>query len=215
MDRSGAIRLPLLVIAAACAAAVAGLTVLVRTTPYIALDDAVAKAIQSLDLGPLAAPFPFFRWAGGPGGPYMAAATIALVLLFNRRAWLLAILAIAGGVWYEALLVLAQRPRPTADQVLRITEHPGATSYPSGHVIFLTINLAVLVLCIGHRYLPTKGQVIAWAITGAIALLVAISRVYAGTHWPLDVIASLLVVVGWLCLVVSIRAISDPVFRKN
>src|SRR5207247_455065 len=126
VDGSGAIRLPLLVIAAACAAAVAGLTVLVRTTPYIALDDAVAKAIQSLDLGPLAAPFPFFRWAGGPGGPYMAAATIALVLLFNRRAWLLAILAIAGGVWYEALLVLAQRPRPTADQVLRITEHPGA-----------------------------------------------------------------------------------------
>jgi undecaprenyl-diphosphatase len=203
------------VIAATCAAAVAGLTVLVRTTPYIALDDAVARAIQSLDLGPLALSFPFFRWAGGPGGPYMAAATIALVLLFNRRAWLLAVLAIAGGVWYETLLLLAQRPRPTADEVLRITEHPGATSYPSGHVIFLTINLAVLVLCIGHRYLPKNGQVIAWAITGAIALLVAISRVHVGAHWPLDVIASLLVVVGWLCLVVSIRAISDPAFRKN
>src|SRR2546425_9312526 len=115
-----AVRRSPLIVAVLCGAAVAGLTILVKTTPYIPLDDAVAKAIQSLDLGPLAAPFPFFRWAGGPGGPYMAAATIALVLLFNRRAWLLAILAIAGGVWYEALLVLAQRPRPTADQVLRI-----------------------------------------------------------------------------------------------
>src|SRR5205823_13833748 len=109
----------------------------------------------------------------------------------------------------------AQRPPPTGGQRPRITAGSRAPGYPSGHVIFLTINLAVLVLCIGHRYLPTKGQVIAWAITGAIALLVAISRVYAGTHWPLDVIASLLVVVGWLCLVVSIRAISDPAFRKN
>src|SRR5438445_3782512 len=209
MDRSGVIRWPLLVIAAACAAAVAGLTVLVRTTPYSALDDAVAKAIQSLDLGPLAAPFPFFRWAGGPGGPYMAAATIALVLLFNRRAWLLAILAIAGGVWYEALLALAHRPRPTVDQVLRITEHPGATSFPSGHVIFLTIDLAVLMLCIGHRYLPAWGRVIGWAVVAAIALLVAISRVYVGAHWPLDVVASLLVALGWVCLVASIRRISD------
>src|SRR5437899_1027748 len=77
--------------AAGCAAAVIGLTVLVKTSPYIAFDDAILRAIQSLDLGPLTAPFPFFRWAGGPGGTYMAAATIALVLLFNRRAWLVAV----------------------------------------------------------------------------------------------------------------------------
>src|SRR3989442_3289443 len=85
--------------AAGCAAAVIGLTVLVKTSPYIAFDDAILRAIQSLDLGPLTAPFPFFRWAGGPGGTYMAAPTIALVLLFNRRACLLPVPAIpaAGG----------------------------------------------------------------------------------------------------------------------
>ena len=49
----------------------------------------------------------------------MTAATIVLVLLFNRRAWLLAAMAVAGGVWYEALLALAHRPRPTVDQVLQ------------------------------------------------------------------------------------------------
>ena len=208
-------RQALLAVAALCAAAVAGLTILVKTTPYIPLDDSVLRAIQSLDLGPLTAPFPFFRWAGGPGGTYVAAATFALVLLFNRRAWLLAVAAIAGGVWYEVLIAVAHRARPAADQVLRITEHPGATSFPSGHVIFLTIDLAVLMLCIGHRYLPAWGRLIGWMMVGAISLLIAVSRVYVGAHWPLDVVASLLVAFGWVCLVASIRRISDPAFRKN
>ena len=209
------VRWSLLFVAALCTAAVGLITIWVRSTPYIPLDDTVLRAIQSLELGPLTAPFPFFRWAGGPGGPYMTAATIALVLLFNRRAWLLAAMAIAGGVWYEALLLLANRPRPTADQVLRIAEHPGATSFPSGHVIFITINLAVLMLCIGHRYLPAWGRLIGWMMVGAISLLIAVSRVYVGAHWPLDVVASLLVAFGWVCLVASIRRISDPAFRKN
>ena len=204
------LRLPLLFVAAACIAAVAFITVWVRSMPYIPLDDTVLRAIQSVEFGPLTAPFSFFRWAGGPGGPYMTAATIVLVLLFNRRAWLLAAMAVAGGVWYEALLALAHRPRPTVDQVLRITEHPGATSFPSGHVIFITINLAVLMLCLGHRYLPRWGLAIGWAVVAAIALLVAISRVYVGAHWPLDAAASLLTAAGWICLVVSIRRISDP-----
>jgi membrane-associated phospholipid phosphatase len=205
----------LLIVAAACAMAVAALTALVMSFPYIGLDDAVLRAIQSVDLGPLTAPFAFFRWAGGPGGLYMTAATILLVLLFNRRAWLLAVTAIVGGVWYEALIALAHRPRPTAEQVLRITEHPGATSFPSGHVIFITINLAVLMLCVGYRYLPARGRAIGWAVVAAIALLVAISRVYVGAHWPTDVLASLLVATGWLCLVVSLRRISDPALGKN
>ena len=210
-----AVRRSPLIVAVLCGAAVAGLTILVKTTPYIPLDDSVLRAIQSLDLGPLTAPFPFFRWAGGPGGTYMAAATIALVLLFNRRAWILAVAAIAGGVWYEVLIAAAHRARPTADQVLRITEQPGSTSFPSGHVIFLTIDLAVLMLCIGHRYLPAWGNRTGWTVVGLIALLVAVSRVYVGAHWPLDVVASLLVAFGWVCLVASIRRISDPAFRKN
>src|SRR5437879_10976685 len=154
-----AVRRSPLIVAVLCGAAVAGLTILVKTTPYIPLDDSCLRAIQSPDLGPPTAPFPFFRWAGGPGGTYMAAATIALVLLFNRRAWLLAVAAIAGGVWYEVLIVVAHRARPTADQVLRITEQSGSTSFPSGPVIFLSIALAVLMMCIGHRYLDRKSVV--------------------------------------------------------
>ena len=206
------IRWPLLLAAALCALAVAGLAFLVKTTPYIPLDAASARAIQSIDLGPLTSLFPLVSWAGGPGGPVVTAVTVLVVLLLNRSAWLLALAAIAGGVWYEVLVRLIHRARPTLDQVLQITEHPGASSFPSGHVIFITINLGVLMLCVGYRYLPGWGRRIAWLVLGAVVLLVAVSRVYVGAHWPLDVVASVLVAAGWLCLVVSIRTISNGAF---
>ena len=198
-----------------CALAVAGLAFLVKTTPYIPLDAASARAIQSIDLGPLTSLFPLLSWAGGPGGldrPSIAVAlangTIAAtddwhhrVVLIDRRTKRI--------VWEYGHL---GRARPTLDQVLQITEHPGASSFRSGHVIFSTINLGVLMLCVGYRYLPGWGRRIAWLVLGAVVLLVAVSRVYVGAHWPLDVVASVLVAAGWLCLVVSIRTISNGAF---
>lgn len=200
----------LLALGGACAVVVAGLVVLVRAKPYLPFDADVDRAIQSINYGPLSAAFPFFSWVGGSGGgTYMQVASILIVLVLNRRAWLLALAAIAGGAWYPLLVGLADRPRPVLSQVVRITEHPGATSFPSGHVIFITLSLGLVMLCAGHRYLPKAAIPIGWAVVAAIVLLAAISRVYVGAHWPLDVLASILIAGGWLALITSIRWISD------
>jgi undecaprenyl-diphosphatase len=131
------------------------------------------------------------------------------VLLLNHRAWLLALAATAGGMWYGVLVGMVNRPRPRLEQILQITEHPGATSFPSGHVIFITISLGLVFLCLGYRYLPRWAIPIGWGVVAAIVLLAAMSRVYVGAHWPVDVLASLFVAWGWLALVTSIRWISD------
>lgn len=206
----------LLAIGFGCALVVAGLVVLVRAKPYLAFDSDVDRAIQSIDYGPLSATFPFFSWVGGSGGgTYMQVASILVVLLLNRRAWLLALAAIAGGAWYPLFVGLADRPRPELDQVLRITEHPGSTSFPSGHVIFITLSLGLVMLCVGHRHLPKPAIPIGWAVVAAIVLLAAISRVYAGVHWPLDVLASIIIGGGWLALTTSIRWISQRALDPN
>jgi undecaprenyl-diphosphatase len=206
----------LLALGAGSALVVAGLVLLVRAKPYLPFDDDVLKAIQSVNYGAVSATFPFFSWVGGPGGGiYLQAASILIVLLLNRRAWLLALAAIAGGAWYPLLVGLADRPRPLIGQVLRITEHPGSTSFPSGHVIFITLSLGLVMLCVGHRYLPTRAIPIGWAVVAAIVLLASISRVYAGVHWPLDVLASILTAGGWLALITSIRWISDRALDPN
>ena len=211
-----AVHRPLVAVAAVCAVVVAALSALVIARPFLEFDAAVARAIQSIDFGPLAATFPFFSWLGGRGGGiYMQVGAVVLVLLLNHRAWLLAVAATAGGFWYGLLVGIVDRPRPNLEQVLHITEHPGATSFPSGHVIFITISFGLVFLCLGYRYLPRWAIPIGWAVVAAVVLLAAVSRVYVGAHWPLDVLAGLLIASGWLCLVTSIRWISDRALLKD
>jgi membrane-associated phospholipid phosphatase len=210
-----AVNAPLLVLAIVAALAVAAITAAVIINPYLSFDATVERDIQATNLGPLTVTFPFFSWLGGPGGIFMQAAVLLLVLLLNRRSWMLALAAFAGGLWYEVIVHLVNRPRPVVGQVLRVTEHPGSTSFPSGHLIFITISAAVLMLCLGHRYLPAWAKPIGWALVAGIVLIVGLDRIYPGAHWPSDVLAGILIATAWLCLVVSVRWISNGAFASG
>jgi membrane-associated phospholipid phosphatase len=203
------IRVPLLVIAIAAAVAAGVIAAIVIMHPYLSLDATLQDDIQATNWGPLTLTFPFLTWLGGPGGIIMQVVVILLVLLLNRRAWLLALAGLAGGLSYLAVVNLVNRPRPTAAQILRVTEHPGSTSFPSGHLIFITISAAVLMLCLGYRYLPRWAIPIGWAVVAGIVLAAGLDRIYGGAHWPTDVLGGFLIATAWLCFVVSIRRISD------
>jgi undecaprenyl-diphosphatase len=208
------IRRPFLLVGIAAAAAVGIITATVVMNPFLQIDATMERDIQATNLGPLTMTFPFFTWLGGPGGIPMQAVVVLLVLVLNRRAWILALAGLAGGLWYEIIVNLVNRPRPTVEQVLRVTEHPGSTSFPSGHLIFVTISAALLMLCVGYRYLPTWARPVGWALVAAIVFAVGLDRIYAGTHWPSDVLAGILIATGWLSLVLSIRWITDRAFAS-
>lgn len=206
------IRVPTLLIAIAAAAALGVLTAIVVMHPYLTLDATVERDVQATNLGPLTLTFPFLSWLGGPGGVPMQIVVILLVLLLNRRAWVLALALLTGGLWYLIVVNLVNRPRPTVGQVLRVTEHPGSTSYPSGHLIFITISAGILMLCIGYRYLPRWARPIGWAVVAVIVLAVGLDRIDVGAHWGSDVLAGLLIAIAWLALVVSVKRVSDRAF---
>ena len=207
------IRVPTLVVAIAAAAALGVITAIVIMHPYLSLDATVERDIQATNLGPLTLTFPFLSWLGGPGGvPMQVVVILLLVLLLNRRGWVLALAALAGGLWYLIVVNLVNRPRPVVGQVLRVTEHPGSTSYPSGHLIFITISAGVLMLCLGYRYLPRWARPIGWAVVAVLVLAVGLDRIDVGAHWPSDVLAGLLIATAWLALVVSVKRVSDRAF---
>lgn len=123
---------------------------------------------------------------------------LALVVLFVAglfaalRRWReagLLLLASGGGVALsQGLKALFGRARPDAG--LHLVEAINA-SFPSGHamlsaVVWLTLGALVARFASDRR-------VKVFALTGAavIALLVGLSRVYLGVHWPSDVLA------GW------------------
>ena len=205
-------RLPLLTLALAAALGAGAITLLVLMSPNLAIDVTVERDIQATNWGPLALAFPVFSWIGDAKGAVLDVVIFIAVLIWNRRAWMLAAGAALTGGWYVLISRLISRARPTTPQVLRVTEHPLASSFPSGHTIFIVTVTLILMLCLGYRYLPRWARPIGWAVVALIVFDGAISRIYTGAHWPTDVLAGILIAVAWISLITSIRWISDRAF---
>ncbi len=112
-----------------------------------------------------------------------------LFLLERRRAALLVLLAVSSGFAGSKLLKAGfERPRPdSAPPEMYVSQH----SFPSGHAMHATVTYLTLgTLLIGvQRRKRIKAYVLAAAI--GLTLLIGVSRVYLGVHWPTDVLA------GW------------------
>lgn len=201
-----------LVIAIAAALAVGIIATFIVINPAPPADVTVERDIQAANWGPLALAFPVFTWLGDAKGAVLDVLVFIAVLVWNRRAWILAAAGFATGAWYVVLAHLINRQRPTTALVLRVTEHPAASSFPSGHTIFIATVTTILMLCLGYRYLPRWALPIGWAVVAVIVFDCAISRIYTGAHWPSDVLAGLLIAGSWFCLILSIRWIADRAF---
>jgi undecaprenyl-diphosphatase len=200
---------PLITVTVLCAVAAAGVAVFVAGHPHIAEDVAIERDIQAMNWGPLLLTFPIFSWIGDAKGAVLEGVVFVLILFFNRRAWILAAAGALTGLWYVLLSHLIIRARPATPEVLWVTEHPTASSFPSGHTMFVVTVTTVLMFGLGRRFLPRWAQPIGWALAVLIVFANAISRIYTGAHWPTDVLAGILIAVAWLSFLVSVRWISD------
>jgi undecaprenyl-diphosphatase len=197
------------------ALAAIGLSIYVAGHPVIAEDITLERDIQLTTWGPVAYTFPFFSWIGDAKGVVLEVIIFVAVLVVNRRAWVVALGGVASGAWYQLGVHLLQRPRPTTALVPHVYEHPGASSYPSGHTIIVSTVAIVLMLCFGHRFLPRWGVVAGWILVLSIVIVSAVARIYSGTHWPTDVLAGILIAVAWMGLLLSVRWVSDSVFKRE
>ena len=118
-----------------------------------------------------------------------------LILLHKWRVALSVVLAVAGGVLMSQLIKAGiDRPRP--DLVLH-GSYVSTASFPSGHSMMAAtvyLTLAAMLARVHPRW-RSRAYLIGCAIS--IVLLVGISRVYLGVHWPTDVLAGWSVGAGW------------------
>jgi len=125
--------------------------------------------------------------------PALVIAVLAVAgFLALAKSWRLAIFTVAasgGGLVLSSLLkYTVDRPRPDLVPYGNLIY---TSSFPSGHsmmsaVVYLTLAALVVRLMEKKRL---KGYALGVAI--ALTLLVGLSRIYLGVHWPSDVLA------GW------------------
>jgi undecaprenyl-diphosphatase len=112
-----------------------------------------------------------------------------LALTKNRHAALLVLIAVLGGMLLSTLLKLGfDRARP--DIVMHMTTVYSA-SFPSGHAMMSAVVYLTLGALIAATREDARLRFYILALATVLTLLVGVSRVYLGVHWPTDVLA------GW------------------
>ena len=118
------------------------------------------------------------------------AAVVALVAMRHlREAAALALAVLGTQVVVAVAKAMMTRPRPEDD--LAVAD-PSGWSFPSAHsasAVALYVMLALIATTLWRKQLRPS---VVFAAAGTVVVLVGLSRIYLGAHYPTDVLA------GWL-----------------
>ena len=112
---------------------------------------------------------------------------------------------VAGGWMVSALLKdLFQRPRP---DLVPYGVDFSSSSFPSGHSMMSAVTYLVLGALLARSQVRRSLKAYFLLVAVVLTLMVGISRVYLGVHWPSDVIAGWTAGAVWalLCWLVAQR----------
>jgi undecaprenyl-diphosphatase len=121
-----------------------------------------------------------------------------LFLAHKHHAALFVLGAVVGGLLLSTLLKgLFARPRP--DLVPHLS-HVSSSSFPSGHSMLSAVVYLTLGTLLARLARPLSHKVFFVAVALLLSLLVGMSRVYLGVHYPTDVVAGWTAGLAWAVL---------------
>lgn len=190
--------------------AFAVLAIFAYLDPYFGWDLKVSTAFNWTSFTPPGL-FPLMRFMSVFGNswiPYGLTVMMAILFLVSRRRSEAAglVLSVLGSALINTTLKLViSRPRPSADLGVHIYRNTVTQSFPSGHVTFYVCFFGFLFF-VAFALLPRGSALrrLALTITALPVLLVGLSRIYLGAHWPSDTLGAYLWSGVWLAFSLDI-----------
>lgn len=143
------------------------------------------------------------RWVSvlqGTAG-MLAMTAVAAALLWRtgqRRAVPLLLASVPGGMLLNVAVKHAvQRPRPDWGYALQM---PDSFSFPSGHVAGATLFYGLAVVWFWPRLRTVWARAVLSIATASMVLLVAVSRIVLGVHYPSDCVGAVVEGLLWLAI---------------
>jgi len=167
-----------------------------RGGPGIDLD--IARAVQDLP----GAPGPFFdavNWLGGGWPVTLIALGAAAAFLARRLRLETALLALSFAARGTQALMkeVFAAPRPLPGQV-DVSQSVGSFAYPSGHVVGTAVFFTLLLVFAPRLGLSGPLTRVVQTVCLVMVLSMPLARVWAGVHWPSDVLGGYLFAALWL-----------------
>ncbi len=141
----------------------------------------------------------------GDTAPRLAAAGLGMAGLLCLRRWQSALwlagVLLSGLSLSTIIKASVARPRP---QLVAHLDQVSSMSFPSGHALNSTLFYLTLALVLAPLLKQRSAQ---WALYGFAlisSLVIGLSRIALGVHWPSDVLASWVLAYSWLGLWVMV-----------
>jgi undecaprenyl-diphosphatase len=169
----------------------------------IEFDAAIRDGLHALASPGLTLAFRVVTWLGSELFlvPFVALLTWLLVKAGRSHAAGLLVMATGGGEVLSTLLKLIfRRARPAVFFGLAT---PPSYSFPSGHSMLSACVFGTAAAILTAGMTSRRKRIAIWAAAVALTLVIGMSRIYLGVHYPSDVLAGYAAAIIW---VIAVRA---------
>jgi undecaprenyl-diphosphatase len=139
----------------------------------------------------------------------------ALFLWLNKHkhSALLLIIASFGGIILNNLLKLGfGRPRP---QIFEWGTYASSSSFPSGHAMSSVIVYGTVAYLAARLQRRPASRLLTLGFAAVVILLICVSRLYLGVHYPSDIAAGLIIGLAWAGFCMAILEVAQLYAKRN
>ncbi|MBS4214402.1 MULTISPECIES: phosphatase PAP2 family protein [Neobacillus] len=169
-------------------AAFALMATLIEAHKIVQFDSTIISSVQGLESPALTAIMKFFTFIGSTKIVVILSLLIIFFLykvLHHRLELILFIAVIAGTPIINSILKsIFHRARPEFHRLIEI----GGYSFPSGHAMNAFSVYGILAFLLWRHIATRTGRILLIIFSTIMILMIGISRIYLGVHYPSDII---------------------------